>query len=111
MFPMLFAVAACGGPALQNVPHPNNTAMAAGFAAAAAGATLASPADAQKKAEAQSKGQPADKKPKNVKETVPGDVLDRLDHPPPDDGKPKAQPLPPAQDPKTDPDDETAPQP
>jgi hypothetical protein len=99
----------CGGPALQGLPHPNNGAMAAGFAAVAGAATLASPASAQKSAEAQSKQGAVDgKKPVNVKETVPSDVLDRLDHPAPDDGTPKAQPLPPAQDPKLDTSDDDA---
>jgi hypothetical protein len=93
----------CGGPALQNVPHPSNGAMAAGFAAVAGAATLASPADAQKKAEAQSKGNPNNNKPMNVKETVPESALDSLDHQQPDDGKPKAQPLPPMQEPKLEP--------
>ena len=88
---------------MQNVPHPNNAAMAAGFAAAAGAATLASPADAQKHAEEKGKGDPAGKKPVDVKEQVPADVFDRLDNPPPDDGKPKAQPLPPMQEPKLEP--------
>lgn len=97
--PLVLAVS-CGGPALQNVPHPNNGAMAGGFAAAAAAATLASPGMAQKSAESQQNAGSADKKPVKVNETVPADVLDRVDHPPPDDGKPKAEPLPPGQDPK-----------
>ena len=67
---LLLAVLGCGGPALQNVPHPNNAAMGAGFAAAAAAATLASPADAQKHAEEKGKGDPAGKQPVNVKEQV-----------------------------------------
>ena len=70
-------LAACGGPALQNVPHPNNAAMAGGFAALAGAATLASPHDAAKKAE--EKGPAADSKPQKVKEHVPSDVFDRLD--------------------------------
>jgi hypothetical protein len=70
--------AACGGPALQNAPHPNNAMMAGGFAAAAAAATLASPADAAKKAES-NKGPPAEKQPVEVKENVPAGVFDRLD--------------------------------
>jgi hypothetical protein len=68
---------ACGGPALQNAPHPNNAAMAGGFAALAGAATLASPRDATKKPE--EKGPAADTKPMKVKETVPAGVFDRLD--------------------------------
>src|SRR5256885_4135075 len=100
---LLVAVLGCGGPALQNVPHPNNAAMGAGFAAAAAAATLASPADAQKHAEEKGKGDPAGKQPVNVKEQVPKDVFDRLDNPAPDDGKPKPQPQPPMEEPKLQP--------
>ena len=70
--------ASCGGPALQNAPHPNTAMMAGGFAAAAAAATLASPADAAKKAES-NKGPPAEKQPVEVKEHVPAAVFDRLD--------------------------------
>jgi hypothetical protein len=98
----LSAMLGCGGPLLQNVPHPNNTAMAAGFAGAAAAATAISPANAQKNVESANKAGARDKRPVNVKETVPADVLDRLDNPTPDDGKPKAEPLPPGQDPKMD---------
>jgi hypothetical protein len=97
-----FAALGCGGPLLQNVPHPNNAAMGAGFAGAAAAATAISPAAAQKNVEAANKAGARDKKPVDVKETVPRDVLDRLDNPAPDDGKPKAEPLPPGQDPKID---------
>ena len=107
MLACLVMISACGGPALQNVPHPNNGAMAGGFAAAAAAATLADPAAAQKSAESQQNAGKVDKKPVKVNQTVPSDVLDRVDHPPPDDGEPKAQPLPPGQDPK----EETDPQP
>ncbi len=74
---LVLAVAACGGPALQNLPHPNNAAMAGGFAAAAAAVTLASPTDAAKKAES-NKVSP-DAKPQKVKEQVPAGVFDRLD--------------------------------
>jgi hypothetical protein len=99
---VIFVGLGCGGPLLQNVPHPNNAAMAGGFAGAAAAATAISPANAQKNIEAANKAGARDKKPVNVKETVPPDVLDRLDNPTPDDGKPKAEPLPPGQDPKLD---------
>ena len=98
----LVLLVGCGGPALQNIPHPNNTAMAAGFAAVAGAATLASPADAQKKAESQTKTGP-NNKPVKVNESVPESALDNLDHQAPDDGTPKAQPLPPMQDPTPQP--------
>jgi hypothetical protein len=71
-------LAACGGPALQNAPHPNNAAMAGGFAALAGAATLASPHDAAKKAEGE-KGVPAEAKPQKVKEHVPASAFDHLD--------------------------------
>ncbi len=72
---MLLSVA-CGGPALQNVPHPNNAAMAGGFAAAAAAITLASPDTATRKPE---KNISDDQKGVTVKEHVTSDVLDRAD--------------------------------
>jgi len=69
----------CGGqPALANVPHPNNAAMAGGAAAAAAALTLVDPDAATRKPE---KRQEEEKQPVDVKETVPSDVLDRADHP------------------------------
>jgi hypothetical protein len=77
---LLFA-AACGGgqqPMLANAPHPNNAAMAGGAAAAAAAITLASPDSAAQKPE---KNQNENKQAVDVKENVPPDVFDRLDHP------------------------------
>lgn len=73
----LVALGACGGPALQNAPHPNTAMMAGGFAAAAAAVTLASPHDAAKRAEGD-KVTP-DTKPQTVKQQVPAGVFDRLD--------------------------------
>ncbi|MBA3397549.1 MAG: hypothetical protein H0T89_33305 [Deltaproteobacteria bacterium] len=73
---MMFAVA-CGPPVARNVPQPN-TAAAAGIAAGAAAAiTLADPDGAAQRQE--SKKQQEDKRPQNVKATVPADVFDRLD--------------------------------
>ncbi len=76
----VLVLAACGGgpdPILRNVPQPN-TAAAAGAAAAIAGAaTLASPHDAAKRQEKNKS--PDEKKPVQVHESVPADVLDRLD--------------------------------
>lgn len=71
------ALGACGGPALQNAPHPNNGMMAGGFAAAAAAVTLASPHDAAKKAEGDQVT--PESKPQTVKQQVPAGVFDRLD--------------------------------
>ncbi|HWU85861.1 MAG TPA: hypothetical protein VN253_01195 [Kofleriaceae bacterium] len=74
------ALAACGGgpaPILRNVPQPNKAAVAGAAAALAGAATLASPDDAAKR---QEKGKaPDEKKPIEVHQTVPPDVLDRLD--------------------------------
>ncbi len=74
------ALAACGGgpdPILRNVPQPNKAAVAGAAAAIAGAATLASPHDAAKRQE-QNKV-PDEKKPMKVDQTVPSDVLDRLD--------------------------------
>jgi hypothetical protein len=74
------ALAACGGgpdPILRNVPQPNTAAIAGAAAAAAGAATLASPHDAAKRQEKNKA--PDEKKPIEVKQTVPSDVLDRLD--------------------------------
>jgi hypothetical protein len=70
-------LAACGGPALQNVPAPDK-AVAAGLAAGVAGAaTLAQ--DASGKPTPEKKKPEANKKPVKVKERVPPGALDRLD--------------------------------
>jgi len=74
------ALAACGGgpdPILRNVPQPNKAAAAGAAAAIAGAATLASPHDAAKRQEKNKT--PDEKKPMKVKQTVPSDVLDRLD--------------------------------
>src|SRR5689334_3668582 len=68
----LLVVAACGGPALQNVPKPDPAVVAV-----AAAATLADPNGAAKRQE-NAKPQPS-MRPKKSGGTVPGDVLDRLD--------------------------------
>lgn len=74
------ALAACGGgpaPILRNVPQPNTAAVAGAAAAVAGAATLASPQDAAKRQEKNKA--PDEKRPIKVKESVPSDVLDRLD--------------------------------
>jgi cytochrome c556 len=69
--------AACGGPALQNVPKPD-PAVVAGVAAGVAGAaTLADPDGAAKRQE--QKKPVKDKRPMKSGGTVPADVFDRLD--------------------------------
>jgi hypothetical protein len=80
----LFAMG-CGGPVLQNAPKPDPAVVAGAAAAIAGAATLADPNGAAKKQEA-NKPQ-SEKRPQNVKATVPSDVFDRLDeqqkNPPP----------------------------
>jgi hypothetical protein len=70
-------VAACGGPALQNVPKPDPSVVAGAAAAVAGAATLADPNGAAKRQE--QKEPQKSLKPKKSGGTVPGDVLDRLD--------------------------------
>jgi len=68
----------CGGPVLRNAPRPNPTVMAAAAAAVAGAATLADPDAAAKRQEQKKEGEVA-KPPQKVTDTVPHDVLDRLD--------------------------------
>jgi len=75
---ILVLLSACGEPVLRNAPKPNPAAVAGVAAAAAAAVTLASPAAAARHREELSKPTPNDRGVK-VKETVPGDVFDRLD--------------------------------
>ena len=70
----------CGEPILKNAPKPDPGAVAGAAAAAAAAATLADPQAAGRRQEQKTKGEP-DNRGVEVKETVPADVLDRLDHP------------------------------
>jgi hypothetical protein len=75
---MAFVLAACGGgPALRNAPKPDPAVVAGAAAAIAGAATLADPNGAARRAEANKVEN--EKKPKQVKETVPGDVLDRAE--------------------------------
>jgi hypothetical protein len=69
----------CGEPILKNAPKPDPGAVAGVAAAAAAAATLADPQAAGRRQEQKSKGEP-DNRGVEVKETVPSDVMDRLDH-------------------------------
>jgi len=74
---LVVTVCGCGGPALQNAPRPDPGLVAAIAAAIATGATLADPASAGKRPESSrvSQSEAASGK----RETVPPDVLDRLD--------------------------------
>jgi hypothetical protein len=63
----------------EKVPRPDPAKVAAGAAAAATALTLADPDSAGKKPEGPKDKPPT--KPKRVKETVPGDVLDRAEAP------------------------------
>lgn len=87
----------CGEPILKNAPKPDPGAVAGVAAAAAAAATLADPQAAGRRQEQKNKGEP-DNRGVEVKETVPADVLDRLDHKP-DAGSEAAAPAQPAQAP------------
>ena len=78
-------VAGCGEPILRNAPKPDPGAVAGVAAAAAAAVTLASPQTAAQRQEQRQKGEP-DNRGVKVKETVPPDVLDRLDQHPQDAG-------------------------
>jgi hypothetical protein len=74
---LLVAIAGCGGPPLlAKVPHPNKALVAGGAAAVAAAVTLADPDAASRRPE--QKNDEA-KRPVEVRNTVPADVLDRLD--------------------------------
>jgi hypothetical protein len=70
-------LAACGGPALQNVPKPDPAVVAGAAAAVAGAATLADPNGAAKRQE--QKEPQKSLRPKKSGGTVPDDVLDRLD--------------------------------
>jgi hypothetical protein len=72
---------ACGEPILKNAPKPDPGSVAGVAAAAAAAATLASPEAAARRQEQLQKGEP-DNRGVKVEQTVPADVLDRLDHAP-----------------------------
>ncbi len=89
---LVLVLAACGDrPALQNVPHPDTSTAAGVAAAAAAAATLADP-NANRTPEKKTP-QKSDRPVANH-ETVPSDVLDRLESKPePEtDAEPDAEP-------------------
>lgn len=77
---LLVAMAACGGPVLQNAPRPNPAAVAGIAAATAAAITLAAPDATARNAEnTQRSGQVDRDVPTGHRETAPVEVLDRLD--------------------------------
>lgn len=80
MVMVVLLAAGCGAspnqPMLANAPRPNQAAVAGVAAGAAAAITLADPDAASRRPE---KKQDTNMKPMKVKESVPGDVLDRLD--------------------------------
>jgi hypothetical protein len=78
LLPALMGIlGSCGGPVLQNAPRPDPGVVAGIAAAVAAAATIADPAAAGKRPESprvnQSEAAPGHR------ETVPPEVLDRLD--------------------------------
>lgn len=95
--PLLLVVAlagACSEPILKNAPRPPASHVAGVAAAAATAVTLANPdAAAHKREEAQRAGAPPPRI-HAVHETVPADVLDRLDHARPDTPTPLVAPQP-----------------
>jgi len=76
---IVIALCACGDPLLRSVPKPDPGAVAGIAAAAAAAATLASPQTAAQKQEQKKAGE-VEPRGVVVKETVPADVFDRIDH-------------------------------
>jgi ribosomal protein L12E/L44/L45/RPP1/RPP2 len=88
-------VRALDGSNNNKAPKPDPGAVAGVAAAAAAAATLASPQAAAHKQEENNKGEPDDRG-VEVKETVPADVFDRLDHKAGDAGVDVAAPADPA---------------
>lgn len=88
----------CGEPILKNAPKPDPGAVAGVAAAAAAAATLADPQAAGRRQEQKNKGEP-DNRGVEVKETVPADVFDRLDHPRDAGAEAAAQPAAPSSSP------------
>lgn len=76
---ILVFVAACGEPILRNAPRPDPGVVAGAAAAVAGAATLADPQGAAKRQELKDQKEP-NNRPVDVHETVPSDVLDRVDH-------------------------------
>jgi hypothetical protein len=97
----MILLAACGPPALRNVPQPNKAVMAGAAAAIAGAATLADPQGAARRNAEANKDDP-DLKAQRGGGTVPADVLDRLDEKKAREqkqGHPDPEPAPPAGEP------------
>jgi hypothetical protein len=75
---LIWTMAACGGPLLQNAPKPDPGIVAGAAAAVAGAATLAAPDAAAKRQESAKRSDPDDRG-VVVKETVPASAFDRLD--------------------------------
>lgn len=93
---VMLLAAACSEPLLKNVPQPPAGAAAGAAGALAAAATLADPDAAARKAEKAKEKQDRDgaapAQGRAVRETVPADVFDRLDHAKAADGAPAPAP-------------------
>jgi hypothetical protein len=75
----LILLAGCGGsPVLSGLPRPNKTAAAGIALGAAAAATAIDPQGGQRIKEAGEEKE-AQKRPIEVKETIPPDLLDKID--------------------------------
>jgi hypothetical protein len=68
----------CGGPVLRNAPRANPNVVAASAAAIAGAATLADPDAAARRQEAKREGD-VGKRPQEVNDRVPSNLLDQLD--------------------------------
>jgi hypothetical protein len=85
---------ACGPPVLHNAPRPDPTLAAAAAAAAATAATLADPDGAAKHQEQKNDSAQSPPRGHEVDQSVPPDVLDRLDQAQARDGGAPSAPVP-----------------
>jgi 3'-phosphoadenosine 5'-phosphosulfate (PAPS) 3'-phosphatase len=76
---VVLALVSCGGPVLGNAPRPDPGVIAAAAAAAASAATLADPDGAAKHQEQKKDSDEHRPRDVQVDQSVPPDVLDRLD--------------------------------
>jgi len=87
--PLILCASCGGGPLLQNVPRPNAAVMAGIAAGAAAAVTVANPGAAARLQE--QKNAKIGEQPVENEETIPLDLLDRMDaadQQPPDENQP-----------------------
>ena len=85
---LLLVLVSCGPPVLNNLPRPDPAVVAAGAAAVAGAATLADPDGAAKHQEQKKDTDQHGPRDVEVNQSVPADVLDRLDHAQRDAGVP-----------------------